>query len=84
MNGPWITIKEAVEERYGHTDRPNAYIVKATVSQVRQQNCLYKSCPTEGCKKKVVDQNNGMYRCEKCSRDYPNFVYRMLASVSII
>jgi hypothetical protein len=30
----------------------------------------------------VIDQNNGMYRCEKCSREYPNFKYRLLLSVS--
>lgn len=30
----------------------------------------------------VIDQNNGMYRCEKCNREYPNFKYRLLLSVS--
>lgn len=31
----------------------------------------------------VIDQANGMYRCEKCDREYPNFKYRLIAAVSI-
>ena len=82
MNGPWATFKEAEENRFGHADCPNTFIVKATVNLIKSENALYKSCPSEGCKKKIVDQNTGMYKCEKCQRDYPNFTYRLLASVS--
>ena len=83
MNGPWSTFKEAEEQRFGHPDMPNMFITKATVNLIRSENSLYKACPAEGCKKKVVDQSNGMYKCEKCQREYPNFTYRLLASVSI-
>ncbi|KAL7301699.1 hypothetical protein TKK_0005698 [Trichogramma kaykai] len=84
MNGPWATFKEAQENRYGHPDCPNMFITKATVHLIKAENALYKSCPSEGCKKKVVDQSNGMYKCEKCQRDYPNFTYRLLASTNLV
>lgn len=84
MNGPWCTFKEVAEQRFGHPDMPNVFVTKATVNLIRAENALYKACPAEGCKKKVIDQNNGMYKCEKCQRDFPNFTYRLLASVSKI
>lgn len=82
--GTWLSFKEAADQRYGHHDRPNAYINKATITLVMNKNAIYKSCPTEGCKKKVLDQNTGMYRCEKCNKEFPNFTYRLLVTVSAI
>ena len=34
------------------------------------------------CNKKLVDQGNGMWRCEKCSREFPNYKWRMILQVS--
>lgn len=31
----------------------------------------------------VVDQNNGMYRCEKCQSEFQNFKWRVMLSVNI-
>lgn len=84
LNGPWATFKEAEQQRFGHHEMPNTFIAKATVNLIRAENTLYKACPSEGCKKKVIDQSNGMYKCEKCSRDYPNFTYRLLASTNLV
>ena len=54
----------------------------ATLLYARKENCLYQACPSTDCNKKVIDQHNGLYRCEKCGREYPNFKYRLLLSVS--
>lgn len=54
----------------------------ATVLYIRKENCLYQACPSADCNKKVIDQQNGLYRCEKCNREFPNFKYRFLLSVS--
>ena len=43
---------------------------------------MYQACPTQDCNKKVIDQQNGLYRCEKCDSEFPNFKYRMILSVS--
>lgn len=54
----------------------------ATLLYTKKDNCLYQACPSSDCNKKVIDQHNGWFRCEKCNRDFPNFKYRLLLSVS--
>ncbi|XP_015524871.1 replication protein A 70 kDa DNA-binding subunit [Neodiprion pinetum] len=83
MNGPWLTFKEAKDMQLGCRETPDYFIVKATINMIRTENSLYKACPTDDCKKKLIDQSNEMYRCEKCNRNYPNFKYRLLASINL-
>ncbi|XP_011879704.1 PREDICTED: replication protein A 70 kDa DNA-binding subunit-like isoform X2 [Vollenhovia emeryi] len=33
---------------------------------------------------KMIDQSTGVFRCEKCNKEYPNFSYRLLASMNIV
>lgn len=40
-------------------------------------------CPEERCGKKVVDENNGTYRCEKCNKTYDNFKWAYMVSVGM-
>lgn len=58
------------------------YTCIATIVYLRKENCLYQACPSQDCNKKVVDQHNGMFRCEKCDKEFPNFKYRLILSVS--
>lgn len=76
-----MSFREVTENGLGDSERGHYFQAVATVLLVRSENCVYKACPSEECNKKVVDMENGMYRCEKCNRDYPNFKYRLLASV---
>ncbi|XP_070292808.1 replication protein A 70 kDa DNA-binding subunit [Salvelinus sp. IW2-2015] len=55
----------------------------ATIVYIRKENCLYQACPSQDCSKKVVDQQNGMFRCEKCDKEFPNFKYRLILSANI-
>lgn len=41
-------------------------------------------CPEDRCGKKVVDENNGTYRCEKCNKTYDNFKWAYMLSVGIM
>ena len=59
------------------------YTCIATIVYLRKENCLYQACPSQDCNKKVVDQHNGMFRCEKCDKEFPNFKYRLILSVSL-
>lgn len=43
---------------------------------------FWQACPSESCNKKVIDNGDGSYRCEKCSKDYNEFQHRLLLSVS--
>ncbi|XP_037533784.1 replication protein A 70 kDa DNA-binding subunit [Nematolebias whitei] len=59
------------------------YSCTATIVYLRKENCLYQACPSQDCNKKVVDQQNGMFRCEKCDKEFPNFKYRLILSANI-
>lgn len=81
-SGPWLSFQEAVDLKLGHAG-VDVYTVKAVINMIRVENALYKSCPTEGCKKKLVDLANDMYRCEKCDKDYPNYKCRLILSLNL-
>ncbi|VDM30217.1 unnamed protein product [Hydatigera taeniaeformis] len=59
------------------------FTCKAAVTFLKKENFMYQSCTTEGCQKKVLDLGNGLYRCEKCSRETPTYKWRLLLSVKI-
>ncbi|KAK0166630.1 hypothetical protein PV327_004122 [Microctonus hyperodae] len=83
LNADWMLLNEANEMSLGSHDNSQLFMCKATVSMIRGERALYKACPTESCKKKVIDHENDMYRCEKCDREYPNFRYRLLTNMNI-
>lgn len=74
-----MTFKEAQQQNVG--DKPIYFQTVGTVLLVRLDRAVYKSCPSAECQKKLLDMENGMYRCEKCNCEYPNFKYRLLISV---
>lgn len=83
MSGQWKTFAQVNSEQLGMGDKPEYYVTKATVVMLRKENCMYMACPSEECNKKVVDMNNGLYRCEKCNREYTEFKWRLLLSISL-
>lgn len=42
---------------------------------------FYKGCKT--CNKKMMDMNNGFFRCDKCNSDTTEFNYRLILSFAI-
>jgi hypothetical protein len=78
----WMTMHEAQEANLGNGDKPDYFQCKALVHSVKSANAIYKACPQPECNKKLIDQDNGQFRCEKCNADYPNFKYRLLVNVS--
>ncbi|XP_061197079.1 replication protein A 70 kDa DNA-binding subunit-like isoform X2 [Saccostrea echinata] len=78
----WKSFAEIKSENIG-ADKPEYFTTKATVLFLRKENCMYQACPTESCNKKVVDQGNGMYRCEKWAREFPNYKWRMILSANL-
>ncbi|KAF6299555.1 replication protein A1 [Rhinolophus ferrumequinum] len=82
-NTNWKTLYEVKSENLGQGDKADYFSSVATVVYLRKENCMYQACPTQDCNKKVIDQQNGLYRCEKCDREFPSFKYRMILSVNI-
>ncbi|XP_056629805.1 replication protein A 70 kDa DNA-binding subunit [Diorhabda sublineata] len=79
----WMTFKEVKDQKLGSSDKGDYYQAKATILLVKAENIIYKACPTAECNKKIIDLENSMYRCEKCNREFPNFKYRLLASMNV-
>lgn len=53
MSQALITIGEA-NSQIDKKNGPEIFTVKATINLLRTENILYKSCPSENCKKKVI------------------------------
>ncbi|XP_076452897.1 replication protein A 70 kDa DNA-binding subunit-like isoform X2 [Babylonia areolata] len=79
----WKTFGQAVSENLGHGDKADYYTTKATIMVMKKENCMYQACSTENCNKKVVDQGNGLYRCEKCNRESPSYKWRMILQTTM-
>ncbi|XP_042529743.1 replication protein A 70 kDa DNA-binding subunit [Dipodomys spectabilis] len=82
-NTNWKTLYEVKLENLGQGDKADYFSSVATIVYLRKENCMYQACPSQDCNKKVIDQQNGLYRCEKCDREFPNFKYRMILSANI-
>ncbi|XP_037089314.1 replication protein A 70 kDa DNA-binding subunit-like [Pollicipes pollicipes] len=77
------TFAEAKLENIGAGGEAGYYSVCATVLQLKSENCLYQSCPNGDCKKKVLDQQDGTFRCEKCNQAFQEFRWRLLVQMNV-
>ncbi|KFB42188.1 AGAP001421-PA-like protein [Anopheles sinensis] len=83
MATEWISFQEAKDRNLGAGDKPDYFQIKAMIHTIKSSNAVYKACPQTDCNKKVIDQENGQFRCEKCNADFPNFKYRLLVNMLI-
>ncbi|XP_063384031.1 replication protein A 70 kDa DNA-binding subunit [Cydia fagiglandana] len=82
-SGEWITFSEAEAKQLGSGDKGDYYSLLGVLTFTFADNAVYKACPQEQCNKKLVDQENGLFRCEKCNREYPNYKYRLLLGANV-
>uniref|UniRef100_A0A8D8Y0C4 Replication protein A subunit n=1 Tax=Cacopsylla melanoneura TaxID=428564 RepID=A0A8D8Y0C4_9HEMI len=81
--GNLILVREIQDQQLGMGDKADYCNVRGIIQVFRGSNTTYKACPSQDCNKKVIDQNNGMYRCEKCAKEYNTFNYRLILPVMI-
>ena len=79
----WKNLGSLKLESLGMHDKPDYITCKAIVLYCKKDNSMYMACPTDACNKKVVDQNDGEFRCEKCNKSYKEFKWRFVMSVSL-
>ncbi|CAF0967358.1 unnamed protein product [Adineta ricciae] len=77
------TLAQITAEGLGLGDKPDYINVKALLTIIKKDSAVYMMCPERGCGKKVVDENNGTYRCEKCNKIYTNFEWAYMLSAEI-
>ncbi|GAA5862304.1 hypothetical protein JCM3774_004857 [Rhodotorula dairenensis] len=77
------TLKAVVDENLGMDDKPDFFATRATVTYVKHDNLSYPACPTERCNKKMNQQGENEWYCEKCSMTYPAPQYRYILSMCV-
>jgi len=82
------TIGEVKAENLGYnSDRGDYYSTVATITFFSKDKALYKACGKEAdgkqCNKKVVENGDGTYRCEKCCEEKPTFVWRLMLQLNM-
>lgn len=79
----WKSLADIKDENMGMGDKPDYITCKCIVTYCKKENVLYKACSTERCNKKVIDLQNGSFRCEKCNKETNDFKYRMILNMNI-
>ncbi|ESN95542.1 hypothetical protein HELRODRAFT_114692 [Helobdella robusta] len=84
FGGPLLykTMLESKNELHDG-EAANYFMATATIPVFKKDNSLYKACPQPDCNKKVVDCGNSSYRCEKCSKEFGTFKWRLILQMNI-
>ena len=56
-------------------------IIHGTITYIKEDNLYYMACPTDGCSKKVIQEDLEHYRCEKCNNVF-NDVAKQIFNIS--
>ncbi|CCC72091.1 hypothetical protein NCAS_0J01120 [Naumovozyma castellii] len=79
-----ITISRAIAENLGKSEKGDYFSVKAAISFLKVDNFAYPACSNENCNKKVIEQPDGTWRCEKCETNNPAPEWRYMLTISIM
>eukprot|EP00116_Pleurobrachia_bachei_P004053 sb/3464315/ len=69
----FVDAKASISE-----SKPEYFSNTCVLTFLKKDNCMYKACPSADCNKKVTQEGESEYRCEKCNRSYPNFDHRLM------
>jgi replication factor A1 len=76
-------ISQIIEEESYLQDTPTYMSLRASVVYVKNTTVAYPACSTQGCNKKVIEENPGSWWCEKCQASFPEPQYRYVLSVNV-
>lgn len=57
--------------------------IQASTMFLKTEGLFYDSCPSENCNKKVSQEDNGMYRCEKCNYTFDKCNHRYMINLHV-
>lgn len=81
------TVAQIKEEGLGRSGRPDWIAVKGTVSFIKTDKFCYTACPLmvgdRQCNRKVLNQSDGMWHCDRCDKSAPECEYRYLLSLQV-
>ena len=76
-------IAQVSDEHLGMSEKPDYFVLKATISYIKQDSVAYPACQSEGCNKKVVEVDLDQWRCESCDKTWPKPQYRYIMSANV-
>lgn len=79
---PVKSILQVKEENLGMSENTDYFTTRATIIYIKQDNFAYPACLSADCNKKVIQIDDGQWRCEKCDRNHPKPEYRYIMSVN--
>lgn len=88
------SILQAQEENLGMSEKPDFFNIKATINFFKTENFCYPACNnvldsgsqqlSNTCNRKVVEQSDGTWRCEKCDMNFAEPHYRYILNCSVM
>nr|GEW81635.1 replication protein A 70 kDa DNA-binding subunit A-like [Tanacetum cinerariifolium] len=81
------TISQIRDEKLGTSEKPDWITVNATIWHMKPDNFCYTACPNmvgdRKCGKKVLNDGDGKWRCDKCDQTFDECDYRYMLQVQI-
>ncbi|KAL2348815.1 hypothetical protein Fmac_002815 [Flemingia macrophylla] len=81
------TISQIKDEKLGTSEKPDWISVCANVSFIKVDNFCYPGCPImigdRQCNKKVINNGDGKWHCERCNQSIEACDYRYILSLQI-
>ncbi|XP_031399719.1 replication protein A 70 kDa DNA-binding subunit A-like [Punica granatum] len=81
------TISQIKDEKLGTSEKPDWIAVCATIMYIKNDNFCYMGCPImigdRQCNKKVTNNGDGKYRCDRCDRCVDECDYRYILQLQI-
>ncbi|CAL9729345.1 replication factor A protein 1 [Monosporozyma unispora] len=82
--GQRITLAKAFADNLGRSEKGDYFSVKAVVSFLKADKFAYPACSNENCNKKVIQQGDDTWRCEKCETNNAAPQWRYMLTISAI
>ncbi|OAY69163.1 replication protein A 70 kDa DNA-binding subunit A-like [Ananas comosus] len=81
------TVSQIKDEGLGRSEKPDWITIKATVTFIKTDNFCYTACPLmvgdRHCNKKVNNNGDGTWHCDRCDQSFPECDYRYLLQFQI-
>jgi len=79
-----ITLDDIKGRQLGYGDKPDYVVVAATLNFVKTDKMWYEACAAPDCQKKVVQNTDGTWHCEKCNNTLQDCERRYIAACTFI
>ncbi|KAL8710876.1 MAG: hypothetical protein Q9220_004680 [cf. Caloplaca sp. 1 TL-2023] len=80
---PVKSILQVKEENLGMSENTDYFTTRATIIYIKQDSFAYPACLSADCNKKVIQIDDGTWRCEKCDRTHPKPEYRYIMAINV-